>query len=213
MSPSILIYDFDGVICDSVDIKTEAFQALYAGVRPDQMEAIVRYHLDHGGVSRFRKIEHIEVNILASATGQAVWQHQAERFATLVKERVIRSPYLPGVRTFIERYASTHRQYICTGTPEAEIQEITAARDIRRYFDGIYGSPTTKVEILTRILREADVDAAGCVFFGDSTTDLDAAVAVGIPFIGVASHHTVFPTDIVTIQDFDDPKLAPLLQR
>jgi phosphoglycolate phosphatase-like HAD superfamily hydrolase len=210
---SILIYDFDGVICESVDIKTEAYRELYADVRPDQMEEIVRYHLANGGVSRFRKIEHIEVNILAAATGPDAWQRRAERFAALVKDRVIRSPYVPGVRAFIERHAMTHQQYICTGTPESEMRDITDARGISRFFTGIYGSPATKVTILTRIIQEASVDASTCVFFGDALTDHEAAVAIGVPFVGVASHHTEFPVETVVIRDFHDPMLAQVLQR
>ena len=138
---------------------------------------------------------------------------RAERFAALVKDRVIRSPYVPGVRAFIERHAMTHQQYICTGTPESEMRDITDARGISRFFTGIYGSPATKVTILTRIIQEASVDASTCVFFGDALTDHEAAVAIGVPFVGVASHHTEFPVETVVIRDFHDPMLAQVLQR
>ena len=60
----ILIYDFDGVICQSVNIKTEAFRELYKHQSKDKIEEFIDFHYKHGGVSRFKKIEHMETKIL-----------------------------------------------------------------------------------------------------------------------------------------------------
>ena len=41
-----VVFDFDGVIIESGDIKTEAFLELFAAY-PEHLPAIKRHHLDH----------------------------------------------------------------------------------------------------------------------------------------------------------------------
>ena len=49
------IFDFDGVLVDSVDIKTNAFKALFMEYGDDVVRKVVKFHLQNGGVSRLEK--------------------------------------------------------------------------------------------------------------------------------------------------------------
>ena len=53
-----VFFDFDGVIADSNAVKARAFAALFAPFGPTVQEAVVRYHLDNGGMPRLEKIRH-----------------------------------------------------------------------------------------------------------------------------------------------------------
>ena len=53
MKQKILIYDFDGVICDSVGLKTDAFVELYNTENESIQKLVREYHLANGGISRF----------------------------------------------------------------------------------------------------------------------------------------------------------------
>jgi beta-phosphoglucomutase-like phosphatase (HAD superfamily) len=46
-----IVFDFDGVILESADIKTNAFRALFASY-PEHVDQIVDFHLRNAGVSR-----------------------------------------------------------------------------------------------------------------------------------------------------------------
>ena len=59
-----VIFDFDGVICDSVNIKTEAFVELYSNYHKSISDSVKNYHLKYGGISRFEKIKYIETVLL-----------------------------------------------------------------------------------------------------------------------------------------------------
>ncbi|MCX5934210.1 MAG: hypothetical protein NTU99_05390, partial [Pseudanabaena sp. LacPavin_0818_WC45_MAG_42_6] len=48
-----IVFDFDGVLVESVDVKTQAFGTLYAEYGDLIVEQVKAYHLLHGGVSRF----------------------------------------------------------------------------------------------------------------------------------------------------------------
>ena len=51
-----IIFDYDGTISDSVNIKTEAFAKLYSAYGNQIVKKVVYYHLSNGGISRFDKI-------------------------------------------------------------------------------------------------------------------------------------------------------------
>lgn len=207
MKPKVIIYDFDGVICDSVHVKTKAFAELYSQYGDDIQSKVVRYHLDHGGISRFEKIRYYETQLLNQIVTEEKVQELGRQFADLVKNKVISCEYVPGALEFVRLHSADCIQYVCTGTPEFEILEIVEKRGLTAYFCGIYGSPESKTNIIKRILNETRCNADECVFLGDAMTDYKAAVETGIPFIGVLSDETAFPEGITTIKDFTDSKI------
>lgn len=166
MKGKILIFDFDGVICDSVNVKTDAFSELYKMYGKDVQKAVVQYHLDNGGISRFEKIKYFQKNILGVDIIEEDVNSLAKKFSELAKEKVIQSPYIPGVLEFIKRSSEIVPIYICTGTPEDEIFEILERKKLTPYFTGVYGSPKTKNEIIQSIIAESKAVLTEIVFFG-----------------------------------------------
>ena len=51
-----LFWDFDGVIKDSVDVKTCAFVSLFKNFGSEVLNQVVEHHEANGGVSRFEKM-------------------------------------------------------------------------------------------------------------------------------------------------------------
>ena len=52
---SVIFWDFDGVIKESVDIKGKAFQKLFEVYGTEVMEMVRIHHENNGGMSRFDK--------------------------------------------------------------------------------------------------------------------------------------------------------------
>ena len=50
-----IIFDFDGVISESVNIKTIAFAEMYKDYGDEVVKQVIAHHLSHGGVSRYEK--------------------------------------------------------------------------------------------------------------------------------------------------------------
>lgn len=201
----IIIYDFDGVICDSVDLKTDAFVELYCKYDTEIVEKIKNHHLQNGGISRYEKIKYFQNDILNKPMSQEEINKIADKFSQLVKEKVINSPYINGAFEFIKKQAKDSKQFICTGTPSDEITEIVAKKGIHLFFDGVYGSPEPKVSIINKIL--SGQDSYECVFFGDTMTDYNAAKECHLKFIGIKNNKTQFPSDTILIVDFNDKYL------
>ena len=211
MKVRALIFDFDGVICDSVDVKTQAFATLYSNYGVEIQQMVVDYHLLHGGISRFEKIKYFEEIILQRKTNETGINILAEQFSTLVKDKVIASQYIKGADVFIKKYSNLIPQYICTGTPENEILEILKKKGIDIYFRSIYGSPKSKEEILDEIISDSKLHPSEMIYFGDAITDFNAAGKFKIPFIGINNINTTFPLNTMIVRDFEDQKLKKIL--
>ena len=111
------------------------------------------------------------------------------------------SKYLPGVINFLKANEGK-KQFICTGTPQNEIEDIIEKKGIKVLFDEVYGSPRTKTEIIQIILDKYSVSPKDCIFFGDAMTDYDAAKACSIPFVGIINEDTEFPEESILLKDF-----------
>ena len=203
INSEVIIYDFDGVICDSVNIKTEAFVELYKNYGPVIQAEVRNYHLLNGGISRFEKFKFFQSVLLKKEISDDEINKLSNQFSALVKEKIIVSEYIKGAFEFIKRNAFK-KQFICTGTPENEIIEISDKKGILPFFQHLYGSPKTKTEIINIILTQTKVDRDKCIFFGDAMTDYNAAQFCKIPFIGVKNAETIFPIGTTIIRDFED---------
>lgn len=201
-----IIFDFDGVLVESADIKTRAYAELYKEYGHKVVEQVVKYNLVQGGLSRFEHFRYFHQEILKKYLGQEEESRLAERFSHLVEQAVIAAPWVSGVMEFLDTHTGAIDFYIASGTPDEELRRIVSARKITHYFKGIYGAPQTKASIITNILSRSGMRAEEVVMIGDSMTDYDGAMIAGISFVGRISHaqESFFPASIVKINDFKD---------
>ncbi|MGB7789250.1 HAD family hydrolase [Methanoregula sp.] len=180
---STIIFDFDGVILESVTIKTEAFRVLFSDV-PEHVDEIVQFHRDNGGMSRFDKIRYIYKNILKKDLDQVTFETLSEKFSNLVFHGVLNAPFVPGAAEFLKKYSSTIPLYVVSATPEKELREIMLERNLTPFFKEVYGAPRKKNDCIDEILSKSGVPASDVLFVGDALNDLAAAQASGVAFIG-----------------------------
>lgn len=181
----VVIFDFDGVIADSVDVKTKAFEALYTDDGPEIVAAVRRYHLSHGGVSRFEKLKYYQRELVGRPHDETVIAELADRFAAEVKHRVIAAPEIAGASAALETLKEEADLYVASGTPEQELVEIVKARGLTHYFAAIRGSPVQKTQLIQEICTHASASVERAVMIGDASTDYKAALEAGSRFIGV----------------------------
>ena len=79
--PRAIVFDFDGVIIESFDIKTQAFRELFKD--SDKVDKIVEYHKQNGGVSRYKKFRYIYREILKQPLDDKTFNDLGERFSTM----------------------------------------------------------------------------------------------------------------------------------
>jgi phosphoglycolate phosphatase-like HAD superfamily hydrolase len=185
MPISVIVFDCDGVLLDSVDVKTRAFAALFAEHGPEAADFMVDYHLKHGGVSRYAKFAHFYRECLGREITEAESKALDKRFTAACLDALLKAPMIPGAREFLEANPGGRPLYVCSGAPELELYFIFDHMDLTGYFRAIYGSPTPKAENLARIVAVCGAPADAVLMVGDSGTDLDAALKVGTRFLGI----------------------------
>jgi phosphoglycolate phosphatase-like HAD superfamily hydrolase len=181
----VIIFDFDGVLVDSVNIKTEAFREIFKDYSRDIVEEFIRYHLLHGGISRYEKINYFYNSLLKIPVHKDAVDKKAYEFSKLVERKVISASYIRGAERFLCRFYQEKNLFVVSGTPQKELENIIERRKMRKFFVKVYGSPTRKDEALKEICSEYGYPYGDAVFVGDSIEDLNAAKCVGIDFVGI----------------------------
>ncbi|HIO70318.1 MAG TPA: HAD family hydrolase, partial [Campylobacterales bacterium] len=59
-----IIFDFDGVILDSMPIREFGFRQIFKDFPKDRVEKLIEFHRKNGGWSRFIKIRYFFENIM-----------------------------------------------------------------------------------------------------------------------------------------------------
>ncbi len=197
-----IIFDYDGVIAESVNVKTEAFAELYKPWGEKVVQKVVAYHEANGGISRFEKFKIYHKEFLGIELDKNGIDNLARQFSQLVLQKVVDSPYVPGAYEFLSENYNKYNFYISTGTPTSEIEIILKKKGIRKFFKEVYGSPEKKSEHVKKIIDKYQKDEV--VFIGDALTDREAARENGIEFIGRFTTTEEIKKEIKIIIDFYD---------
>jgi len=206
-----IIFDFDGVIADSNNVKTEAFVKLFEDYPQHIRKSVRRFHLQNGGMSRFDKFRYIYANLLKENLPEGRFNKLCEDFNRLVVDGVVNAPMIDGVEDFLKRNKTKYGMYIVSGTPDYELKEIVKRRKLDKYFLGIYGSPETKKDLIIKVLDKNNYRKEEIVFLGDSINDYEGALAAGVDFIAKVfdnAEFELFPgvsieTRVKTMQEFE----------
>jgi phosphoglycolate phosphatase-like HAD superfamily hydrolase len=184
MPPACIVFDCDGVILESVPIKTRAFARLAAPFGAEAEEKLLMFHREHGGVSRFKKFAWLYTEVLGREISRRELEDLDRRFARITFEELLICPLVPGFEETARAWHGRAPLYVCSGAPHEELNAILGARGLARYFTEICGSPPAKAALLSGIVQRAGVNPARAVMVGDSMTDLRAAREVGTLFYG-----------------------------
>lgn len=186
MALKCLVFDCDGVILDSVPVKTRAFGRLAEPYGEEAREKFVAYHTEHGGVSRYRKFAWFFREVLNSEITEAESKAWGEKFTEYALDEVRKCAMIPGALNVLETWHGKLPLYVCSGTPSEELRMVLEERNLARFFNGIYGSPPGKGELLKDIIRsQPGLLADETLVIGDSITDEQAAERNGAHFYAV----------------------------
>ena len=177
-----VFWDFDGVIKDSVTVKSECFEQLFLPYGREVADRVRQHHEANSGVSRYEKMPIYLAWAGEPATAEKI-QDFCDRFAQVVRQAVVDSPWVPGVREYFLAHHTRQRFVLVTATPQEEIQQILHSLKIAHYFREIHGSPTPKATAIRDVLQHLQCPLEHALVVGDSETDLNAAEANHVPFL------------------------------
>ena len=178
---SAFIFDFDGVIKDSVKVKSEAFVQLYVSEGKEFQRKVEEYHLANGGISRYVKFK-VWNKWLGRSTSEEAIDELAKNFAQLVVDNVVASSYVNGAIGAVEAASDKALSFIATGTPDDEINLILSQLGLGKFFREVHGSSRKKTIIVNDILERHHLNPSDVLFIGDAQTDYKAALENDLDF-------------------------------
>jgi phosphoglycolate phosphatase len=198
--PAAILFDFDGVIVDSARLKTQAYAKIYADEDPAKVAQAMRHQQLNGGITRRATLAHFERSFFGRSGDADSVERLAIRYSKIVFDPVVACPFIAGAQTLLSRAMGRVDMYLISGTPHEELLEIVRARGLGRFFKSMHGAPTGKPEAFKRILEKGRYQPEQTLAVGDSITEYDAAVGLGIPFLGIVAPDSerFFPDGVVT---------------
>ena len=203
-----VIFDFDGVIVDSNELKTEAFRQIFSRF-PEHLEAMLAYHHAHVSLSRYDKFTYLVEERLGRKGDRRAIDELADEFAGLLRERMDTCALVPGARAMLEELAPRLPLYLASVTPEGELERLLHVHRLRHNFVRVFGCPPwTKTGAVGAILDETG-GPDGVALVGDSAGDQRAAAAHQVTFI---ARDSGLPFDPPVTAIASIPDIAALLR-
>ena len=178
----IIFWDFDGVIKDSVAVKSLGYEKLFLPFGEEVVKRVNQHHKTHGGVSRFEKIP-LYLNWAGESVNTVQVQEYCDQFSKLVQQAVVDSPWVPGVHDYLSSHHVRQCFILITATPQEEIEQILDMLEIVQYFREVHGAPKAKTIVVNEVLGRLDCSQEQALIIGDSKTDLKAAEENNVDFL------------------------------
>lgn len=186
---SSVIWDCDGVILNSNDVKTSAFRSVTLPFGNAASSAFVDYHIQNGGISRYDKFNYFQESIMPTYASEVFIEDKTEfvrdlllKFSQGVKSGLMSCEIASGLKELRCSMLDVP-WFIVSGGDQNELREVFEVRGIKDYFNGgIYGSPKDKFRIVSDLLQAKKLQLPG-LFVGDSSLDHKVAEEFGMDFI------------------------------
>jgi phosphoglycolate phosphatase-like HAD superfamily hydrolase len=178
-----IVFDFDGVILESADVKTDAFLELYREHGEDVVAQVRAHHLANLGISRFKKFAWIAEHVLKQELTAEASAALGERFSSLALAKVLAAPMVPGAQAALERLVAKMPLFVASGTPQGELDLIVEQRGLKPYFREVWGTPAEKPAIVRDLLARHSLLPDQVLFIGDGVSDHRAAMETGLHFL------------------------------
>lgn len=179
-----VVFDFDGVILESAEVKTDAFVELYAAHGEAVVAQVRAHHLANLGISRFKKFAWIAEHVLRTALSDDASAALGVRFSDLALAKVLAAPFVPGAEAALAAVAALGLpMFVASGTPVDELRMIVERRGLAAWFQEVHGAPREKPEVLRDLMARHAVVPEHVLFIGDGMSDYKAARAASTLFL------------------------------
>jgi HAD superfamily hydrolase (TIGR01549 family) len=185
MNVKTIFWDFDGVIMDSMPIRSYGFEKIFENFDKLLVNKLLEYHTLNGGLSRYIKIKYFYNILLDQTISDQKIQELADKFSSIMKVELINKKYLiTEIVEFIEKNYKNYNFHIVSGSDDKELNYLCKELGLHKYFKTIKGSPIHKNNLVENAIRKNNYNPKKCILIGDSINDYEAAKINDIKFYG-----------------------------
>ena len=166
-------------------IRDYGFRRIFEYYSEDNIEKLISYHRDNGGLSRFHKIKYFYNEILKKDIDEEIIERYAQNFTIIMKNQLVDKKYLiQDSVNFIKLNYNQFNFHIVSGSEHNELNYLCEKLELEKYFLSINGSPTPKNDLVKNLLEKENYKKTETILIGDSVNDYEAAKINNIKFYG-----------------------------
>lgn len=174
-----IIFDFDGTICDSIDVTIDILKKYSKKKQKYKDVKISKELIRNTGAKEAIKILKIRPTEIISFT--RFYRKEASKMIPKLKA-------YKGIPGTIKQLNKLNRLGILSSNSIANIENFLVNNHLDKYFSFIHSENSIfrKNKALKRIIKKYSLDPKDTIYFGDETRDIDAAKKAGIMVVAVS---------------------------
>ena len=175
-----IIFDCDGVIFDSNQLKSDAMYSVLLKYDIDSANQFRPFFNKNFGRSRSFFIESFIKDYYKVPFTKVLFDEIEFYYAQQCFELYKTAEFTLGFYDFLNQMYDKKNLYIASGSNQSELKDIFKLRELDSFFCQIWGSPKNKSLILKDVL---DREKGKCLFIGDSEHDFNCSKENNIDFL------------------------------
>jgi len=188
-----VVFDFDGTLVDSNEIKREAF---FEVARPwdSSGEVVAAIFERWPAANRYEKTRRIAEELIdrkllpADSTLEDWATRLADAYTAKCEAAIAGCREMPGTTAALEKLSEMGLLlFINSATPTIPLRRLPELRNWGRFFQAVYGAESSKAENLLSIAKEFGTDRTEMVHVGDQLDDQSGAEQFGCHFVAMTA--------------------------
>jgi len=194
MTVKVIVFDFDGTLVDSNQLKYNAFfelfpsDSLHKEIVTDVLDEFIeksRYVILREILKRINRktINEDDLDYRVHAS--------AKKYNDIVVDGAKRCKEKSGAKEVLESLSKRYNLYLSSTTPETSLKDIVKHRNWEGFFCDIFGYPNEKTSVLLEIIKRESVNPEELMVIGDGKSDRDSAEYVKCNFFRISNNNSL----------------------
>jgi len=208
-----ILFDFDGVIMDSMQLKLDSYCYAFEQLNYSRQK-IKNVQYKFAGLSRHKALKLMYGELTGEEITPGLNKTFIERFTDHDDKMRIHMKFVPGTELFLKSVYQNYFTAVVTGTPQEVIDKTIKVHHLNKFFNIVCGTPPDKKDGALKILKDNNLEINETVFIGDALVDQQAADYCSVKFVGIDRGDTSFDhekawkivpslEELLNLQEFD----------
>lgn len=180
-----IFWDLDGTLIDSDTIRKNGFKHIFKKFKKVEVEKLLVYHEENGGLSRYNKINYFFRVVKNQKINETILNKYASDYSNYMRQNLFDLKLKFRYADYLLKEGKAFDQYLITASDEFEANQLCAKIKIKKYFKNILGSPKSKRQNIIDLLIKTKLSFNEVLYIGDTINDLNTCRDLRVPFIGI----------------------------
>lgn len=184
MAIKVVVFDFDGTLIDSNQLKHDAFFQLFPvdEYHHNIISDVLKEFLEE---SRYVILLEIVKRIGHNSREGTEIEDLAAKYNDIAVKVAKTCKETPGAQKTLQVLSNKYHLYLSSTTPQEALEEIVKHRNLDGYFCKIFGYPHNKITSLREIIQRESVNHEEVLVVGDGESDKVSALETGCCFFEI----------------------------